>query len=135
MGAFDILAISGSGVNLNRTWLDAISDNIANISTVRPTSEAAYQARYVEATAVAPDAAQPGGVAVSGIALSSAEGRLSYQPDNPMADAQGMVRLPDVDLSEQMTQLIMAQRGYQANLSVVQRATDAYNAALQIGKG
>ena len=57
MGAFDILAISGSGVNLNRTWLDAISDNIANISTVRPTSEAAYQARYVEATAVAPDAA------------------------------------------------------------------------------
>jgi flagellar basal-body rod protein FlgC len=135
MGAFDILAISGSGVNLNRTWLDAISDNIANISTVRPTSEAAYQARYVEATAVSPDAAQPGGVAVSGIALSSAEGRLSYQPDNPMADAQGMVRLPDVDLSEQMTQLIMAQRGYQANLSVVQRATDAYNAALQIGKG
>jgi flagellar basal-body rod protein FlgC len=135
MGAFDILAISGSGVNLNRTWLDAISDNIANISTVRPTSEAAYQARYVEATAVAPDAAQPGGVAVTGIALSSAEGRLSYQPDNPMADAQGMVRLPDVDLSEQMTQLIMAQRGYQANLSVVQRATDAYNAALQIGKG
>ena len=135
MGAFDILAISGSGVNLNRTWLDAISDNIANISTVRPTSEAAYQARYVEATAVAPDEAQPGGVAVSGIALSSAEGRLSYQPDNPMADAQGMVRLPDVDLSEQMTQLIMAQRGYQANLSVVQRATDAYNAALQIGKG
>jgi flagellar basal-body rod protein FlgC len=135
MGAFDILAISGSGVNLNRTWLDAISDNIANISTVRPTSEAAYQARYVEATAVAPDAAQPGGVAVSGIALSSAEGKLSYQPDNPMADAQGMVRLPDVDLSEQMTQLIMAQRGYQANLSVVQRATDAYNAALQIGKG
>ena len=135
MGAFDILAISGSGVNLNRTWLDAISDNIANISTVRPTSEAAYQARYVEAQAVAPDAAQPGGVAVSGIALGSAEGRLTYQPDNPMADAQGMVRMPDVDLSEQMSQLIIAQRGYQANLSVVQRATDAYNAALQIGKG
>ena len=135
MGAFDILAISGSGVNLNRTWLDAISDNIANVSTVRPTSEASYQARYVEAQAVAPDAAQPGGVAVSGIALGSAEGRLTYQPDNPMADAQGMVRMPDVDLSEQMSQLIIAQRGYQANLSVVQRATDAYNAALQIGKG
>jgi flagellar basal-body rod protein FlgC len=135
MGAFDILAISGSGVNLNRTWLDAISDNIANINTVRPTSEAAYRARYVEAQAVSPDAAQPGGVAVTGISQGSAEGRLTYQPDNPMADAQGMVRLPDVDLSEQMSQLIMAQRGYQANLSVVQRATDAYNAALQIGKG
>jgi len=135
MGAFDILAISGSGVNLNRTWLDAVSDNIANINNVCPASEVAYRARYVVAQAISPDAAQPGGVAVTGIEQASTEGRLSYQPDNPMANAQGMVRVPDIDLSEQMSQLIIAQRGYQANLSVVQRATDAYNAALQIGKG
>jgi flagellar basal-body rod protein FlgC len=34
-----------------------------------------------------------------------------------------------------MTQLIMAQRGYQANISAMERATDAYRAALQLGKG
>ena len=42
--------------------------------------------------------------------------------------------MPDIDMSTQMTQLIQAQRGYQANLAVVDRARDAYLAALQIGK-
>jgi flagellar basal-body rod protein FlgC len=44
-----------------------------------------------------------------------------------------MVRLPDIDLSDQMTQLILAQRGYQANLAVVDRARDAYQQALSLG--
>jgi flagellar basal-body rod protein FlgC len=73
-------------------------------------------------------------VQVGGIALGSAEGRLVYEPDNPLADAKGYVRYPDIDLSDQMGQLIMAQRGYQANLSVVDRAKDAYQAALQLGR-
>jgi flagellar basal-body rod protein FlgC len=43
--------------------------------------------------------------------------------------------MPDIDLSEQMSTLIMAQRGYQANAAVVDRAKTSYEAALQIGKG
>ena len=39
-----------------------------------------------------------------------------------------------MDLSDQMTSMIMAQRGYQANLSVIQRARDAYEAAINLGK-
>ncbi len=44
------------------------------------------------------------------------------------------MRYPDVDMSSQMTQLIMAQRGYQANAAVVDRAKETYQAALQIGR-
>jgi flagellar basal-body rod protein FlgC len=57
-----------------------------------------------------------------------------YEPDNPVADANGYVRYPDIDLSEQMGSLIMAQRGYQANAAVVDRAKETYQAALQIGR-
>ncbi len=64
----------------------------------------------------------------------SATGRLVYDPTNPLADKKGYVRYPDIDLSSQMTQLIMAQRGYQANLAVIDRAKDAYTAALQLGR-
>jgi flagellar basal-body rod protein FlgC len=132
---FDIFRISGTGVAANRQWMDAISDNIANVNTVRRTSESAYQARYVVAApAEAMGDGTPGGVQVTGIALGSAEGIVVSDPSNPLADAQGMVRRPDVDLGDQMTQLIQAQRGYQANLAVVQRATDAYQAALQLGR-
>ena len=131
---FDIFGISGTGVSLSQTWLDAVSDNIANINTVKRTSEAAFQARYVEAAPIDSTGANPSGVAVTGIALGSANGLVVSDPNNPLADANGMVRRPDIDLGDQMTQLMMAQRGYQANLAVVQRATDAYTAALQLGK-
>lgn len=134
MGLFDIFSISGSGVGLNRAWMDAISDNISNVNTVRRTSESAFQARYVVAQATDVTGTGGGGVEVAGIALGDAQGVVVSDPSNPLADANGMVRRPDIDLGDQMTQLIQAQRGYQANLAVIQRATDAYTAALQVGK-
>jgi flagellar basal-body rod protein FlgC len=73
-------------------------------------------------------------VFVSGSALGDAEGRLVYSPEHPLADAEGYVRFPDIDLAEQMSNLIMAQRGYQANAAVVDRAKESYQAALQIGR-
>lgn len=132
---FSAIDTAGSALRVYRTWLDAVSDNVANINTVRPTSEAAYQQRFVVARPVDGDASGRGaGVEVAGIALSSAEGRLVHQPDHPLADADGMVRVPDVDLGEQLVQLMVAQRGYQSNLAVVDRARDTYLAALQIGR-
>ena len=77
---------------------------------------------------------RPGGVQVAGVKFGSAEGRVVHEPDNPLADKDGNVRYPDIDLGDQMTQMMMAQRGYQANLSVVDRAKDAYQAALQLGR-
>ena len=132
MSTFGTMDAANSGLVLYRKWLDAVSDNIANINDVRSTSDSAFQARYVVAQAA--DYGNAGGARVAGIALGDAKGRVVNQPDNPLADAQGNVRLPDIDLSDQMTQLIIAQRGYQANLAVVERAHDAYSAALKLGQ-
>jgi len=131
MTIFGAIGVAGSGMTVYRKWLDAISDNLANLNTVRSTDEDAFQTRYVVAQSIE---SGDGGVHVAGIALGSAEGRLVYEPDNPLADEEGYVRYPDIDLSSQMTQLIMAQRGYQANAAVVDRAREAYTAALQIGQ-
>ena len=122
---FDAIGIAGTGLTLHRKWLDAISDNMANINTAKPTRGAAFQARYVIAQE---------GQGVAGAAYGSAEGRMVYEPDNPVADAKGYVRYPDIDLSSQMGSLIMAERGYQANAAVVDRAKETYQAALQIGR-
>jgi flagellar basal-body rod protein FlgC len=130
---FGAFGIAGSGVTVYRKWLDAVSDNIANLSTVRSTDEEAFRAKYVVAQAVDYGSGD-GGVQVGGIALGSATGRLVHEPDNPLADADGYVRYPDIDLGAQMAQMMMAQRGYQANLAVVDRARDAYSAAIQVGR-
>ncbi|HEV7755510.1 MAG TPA: flagellar basal body rod C-terminal domain-containing protein [Mycobacteriales bacterium] len=133
MPLFGAIGTAGTGVTVYRKWLDAVSDNIANINTVRPTSGPAFQERFVIAQSVtSPDGT--GGVQVGGIALGNAAGRMVYDPQHPMADAGGYVRMPDIDLGSQMTQMIMAQRGYEANLAVVDRAKDAYQAAIQLGR-
>jgi flagellar basal-body rod protein FlgC len=136
MTVFDAIGTSGSGMNTYQTWVDAIANNIANVNTVRPTSSAAFQAAYVRADANDIGAKGVGtGVHATGLSYSSAEGRLVYSPDNPIADAQGFVRLPDIDMGEQMGNLIMAQRALQANSAVIGRAKSCYQAAIDIGKG
>ena len=134
MAIFDTFGISGSGLMTHRKWLDAVSDNIANVNTVRRTDEDAFQQRMVVAEAVEYGTGE-GGVRVARAEFGNPEGRLVYQPDHPLADDAGYVKYPDIDLGDQMSQMIMAQRGYQANLAVVERATEAYKAALMLGKG
>lgn len=132
MTTFGAIGVAGSGMTVMRKWLDAVSDNIANVNTATSTDEDAFQARYIQAQEIT---SNDGGVQVKAAVLSgNTEGRIVYEPDNPLADEEGYVKYPDIDLSSQMTQLIMAQRGYQANAAVVDRAKTAYEAALQIGK-
>ncbi|MCC3276452.1 MULTISPECIES: flagellar basal body rod protein FlgC [unclassified Arthrobacter] len=127
---FDAIGIAATGLTTHRKWLDAVSDNLANANNVSSTDGAAFQARYV----VAQEGAEGTGVYVSGVQYGDAEGRMVYQPDHALADAEGYVRYPDIDLSEQMGNLILAQRGYEANAAVVDRAKSTYEAALQIGR-
>jgi flagellar basal-body rod protein FlgC len=130
MGTFNAIGVASTGVTVYRKWLDAVSDNIANIDNVSRTSEKAFQARYV----VAQEAADGNGAQVGGVAFGSAQGVVTYDPDNPLADHQGYVRRPDIDLGGQMAQMMMAQRAYQANLAVVDRAKESYTAAINLGK-
>jgi len=131
MSTFNAIGVATSGVTVYRKWLDAVSDNLANMDNVSRTSENAFQARYI----VAREAQDGNGAEVAGVAYGKAEGILTYEPDNPLADTEGYVRRPDIDMGGQMAQMIMAQRSYQANLSVVDRARESYQAAIQLGKG
>jgi|SRR3954451_6589689 flagellar basal-body rod protein FlgC len=130
MGMFGALDAASSGVALGRTWMDAISDNVANINTVRPGGQAPFRAKEVVAQSL------PGtsGVTVAAIEEKSGTPQVVYDPQNPLADANGNVTRPVVDMSEEMTNMLVATRLYQANLNVMSQAKEVYQAALQIGK-
>jgi flagellar basal-body rod protein FlgC len=129
MGAFDVLRIASSSLGMHQTWLDALANNIANVNTVVRTGETAFQAQTPIVSSV-----PGGGVRVEGMALSDPEGRMISDPNNPLADADGYVRAPEDDLATQMTQLVMAQRGFQASVQVAKDAQDNYRSALEIGR-
>jgi flagellar basal-body rod protein FlgC len=133
-GPFDQLSIPASGMSTHQVWLNAISDNIANINTVRGTNEGAFQERYVVAKAKDYGTNPGTGVKVAEIRYGDPRGRLVFEPDHPLADKDGYVRYPDINLSDQMAHMLVAQRAYQLNVSVFERARDAYARALEIGK-
>jgi flagellar basal-body rod protein FlgC len=135
MSMFDAMNAAGSGMVVYQTWLDALADNIANVNTAEPTSGSAFQAEYIQAQAnPTGDGSVGGGVQVTGVEHSSAAGDLTYDPESPLADAKGDIRMPDIDMGEQMGNLIMAQRAFQANAAVVDKAKDMYQSAIEIGK-
>ena len=127
---FDAIGIAGSALTVHRKWLDSVSDNLANMNNASRTNGPAFQAKYVEAA----ESSEGTGVYVKSTQLGNGEGRIVYQPDHPLADADGNVKYPDIDMAEQMGALIIAQRGYQANVQVVDRARETYLAALEIGR-
>ena len=141
MGLFDPISTAETGVNVSQTWMDAISDNIANMNDVSSPSQGAYQTRFVVAGSIPgqvegtgpgsqEEASIGGGTQVEGIALGSPAGVEEYDPGSPLANKQGMVRAANVDLGQQMTDMMLAQRGYEANLATISQAESAYQAAM-----
>ena len=137
-----IFNISSTGVNFYKNSLDAIAYTVANINTVRSMEQGAVRRQTVVGTAdasPAPSMVGTGGTVGNGVSFKmvqsdSGEGLVTFDPEHPLANEDGYVRRPDIDLTTEMADMIIAQRGYQANLAVIQRATESYQAALQLGK-
>jgi flagellar basal-body rod protein FlgC len=129
--------IAGSGAEVDQTWIDTIGGNVANMNDGVTPGQPVYQAQYVDAgEQVEPNGSTTRGagvgVQVTTIDLGPATGQLEYDPTNPVANAQGDVEYPVVDLGSEMTDLVQAQTSYQANAEVMSHATDAYQAILDI---
>ena len=129
MSMFSAIGIAQSGIGTYKAWIDATADNVANVNNVNPTSQAAFQARRLVV-----ESAPGGGVRIQRAEFGNPDGRVVYDPENPLADEQGLVRMPDMNMSDEMTSLIIAQRAYQANVTAFERARDGYLRELEIGK-
>jgi len=131
---FSTLGVAKSGMGVYKAWLDAVADNVANIDDVSATSGPAFQERFVAVQPVVDANGNGGGAVVAGVEFGDPNGRVTYEPNNPQADANGMVRRPDIDLSDQMVYMQLAQRGYQANVASFDKAKEAYESILSIGR-
>ena len=139
MGMFGALQTAGSGLNVFRTWLEATADNVANMQSVDVNTPGGEPFKSKLVIAAANDqgfgAASSGhGARVVEIVDKDETERIKFEPDHPLADENGEVKYPGVDMGEQMVNAVVAQRGYQANIQVMQYARDAYQAALRLGR-
>jgi flagellar basal-body rod protein FlgC len=133
---FGALSISGSGADAMQTWIDTSAGNIANMDDEVPVGTPAYGQQTPFLTPIestTPSGGTGEGVEVARVDEGTTKGIVTYEPTSPMANAQGEVMVPNVDLADQMVGMIEAQEGYQADTAMMQRAQTAYTAGLSIG--
>jgi flagellar basal-body rod protein FlgC len=131
------LQISGSALTAERTRLDVISQNIANVHTTRTANGQPYRRRQVIFEMVPGEpgtASAAGGVRVAQVKTSDTPFERVYNPGHPDADAQGYVDMPNVNLVDEMVDLITATRAYEANVAVVNATKTLVARALDLGR-
>jgi len=129
--------VSVSGMVAQRTRLNAISSNLANMSTTRNEQGQAqpYQPRFVvfETDDSVSTSGGGRGVKVSSVEMESVEPRLKYQPNHPDADPEtGMVAYPNIDMTREMVDALEATRAYEANIGAVEISNDLGQQTLRI---
>ena len=136
MSAFSAMDIGRTGVGFARYWMDNVAHNLANVNTVSGPDEEPFRARFVVARPNGDQIVPTGsGVHVADVVEDAGDPTRVYNPGHPLADEDGYVTQPSVDLAGQLTDLMLAQRTFQANARSIQTAKEAYEAALQIGRG
>lgn len=130
----DALDISGSALKAQRTRLDTIAANIANMNTTRNHRGEAepYRRRFaVFAPGQPHDPGRPG-VHVKGVEIDRSPARRVFEPHHPDADASGYVLYPNIDLSVEYVNALEASRAYEANVTAMEVTKAMFNATLRL---
>jgi len=136
MSGFRIFDIAGSGMSAQSVRLNTVASNIANADSVGGDPQSVYRARHPLFQAVLGSGADANtaGVTVAGVVQSQAKPESRYDPGNPLADSQGYVYAPAVNVVEEMADMISASRSYQNNVEVLSTARDLMLATLKLGQ-
>lgn len=134
MALFQALDTAVSGASMNRMWLDTIAHNVANVNTTSAPGEDPFAATQLIVEEIDSRTGAGKGVRVRELTESQRDPSLRFEPGHPNADEFGLVRGSNVSLDIEMTNLMIANRAYSMNISVMQRAVSSYRSALQIGR-
>jgi len=129
------LRIAASGLQAQSTRLRIVSENIANAQSTGATAGADPYARRTVSFESALDRSTGAElVQVKTIGLDRAPFKLEHDPGNPAADAQGMVKMPNVDVLIELADMREANRSYEANLQVAKESADMLNVTVALMK-
>ena len=145
MSMFGGMEISASALTAQRLRMNVTAENLANASTTRGADGQPYRRKEVVLqsspgagfgsqlnAAMGSSGVAPGGVQVAAVTQDQTNGKLVYDPGHPDADAQGYVRMPNVDTVTEMVDLIDAQRAYEANVTAMSASKQMFAKTLEI---
>jgi flagellar basal-body rod protein FlgC len=139
MSSFSSFEISASGIHAQRARLDVIANNIANAESTRTPEGGPYRRQTITFRAVyknnVASGNEPEGVMADGVLEDPTDFRTIHDPGHPDADANGYVRMPNVNVVEEMVDMVSATRAYEANVTAMNAAKTMITSAIEIGRG
>ncbi|MBO1519967.1 flagellar basal body rod protein FlgC [Oceanisphaera pacifica] len=139
MSLFKVFDISGSAMSAQSVRLNTTASNLANADSVSSSINETYRARKPVFAAdlehALSDRQESVGVKVEAIVESDKPLLKEFHPDHPMADAEGFIYKPNVNVVEEMTDMLSASRNYQTNVQVADAAKQMLQQTLRLGKG
>lgn len=133
MSLFNVFKISGSAMSAQSLRLNTVASNLANADSVVSSDGKPYQAKQVVFKAIQ-DSAGVNSVKVDRVIENQAPGKMVYDPKNPMANGDGYVTMPNVNVTEEMVNMISASRAYQNNVETMNAAKSMLIKTLTIGQ-
>jgi flagellar basal-body rod protein FlgC len=136
MSVEGIFAVANSALTAQSQRMTLIAQNLANVDSVNSPEGGPYQRQIAvfEAQQLGAGASAAVGVKVAQVVKDNAPGAEIFDPSNPFADEQGLVKEPNVNPVFEMVDLMQASRSYQANLSVIQSANTSAMKTLDLLK-
>jgi flagellar basal-body rod protein FlgC len=140
MSLFNVFDITGSGMSAQSVRLNTTASNIANADSVSSSAGETYRARHpvfaaaMQKAADGQNADSGVGVNVLGVVESDKPLNVEYAPAHPMADKDGYIYKPNVNVIEEMTNMISASRSYQTNVQLAESAKNMLNKTLTLGQ-
>ncbi|MFA7096519.1 MAG: flagellar basal body rod protein FlgC [Gammaproteobacteria bacterium] len=137
MSLFKVFDVAGSAMSAQSVRLNTTASNLANAESVSGSPEEAYRARHPVFAAVMNSlrgTESAASVRVAGIVESQAPAQARYAPDHPMADANGYIYLPNVNVVEEMANMISASRSYQNSVEVMNTSKQLMLRTLMLGQ-
>lgn len=140
MSSMDPLAaamkIAGSGLEAQSTRMRIVSENIANSRTTGDTPGAdAYRRKTVTFGSELDKVSGATIVGVKKLGTDDSKFVDEYDPSNPAADANGIVKMPNVNMLIEMADMREANRSYEANLQSIRQTRDLVSATIDLLKG
>lgn len=133
----DIFKVSASALEAQRMRMNTIASNMANAHTTRTAAGGPYVRKDVvfSAMPVNSDFAEKlEGVKVSNVVEDRKPPITIYDPGHPDADENGYVSMPNINVMEEMVNMMMALRAYEANIRAYNTSKGMYQKALELGR-
>ena len=129
------LKIGASGLEAQSRRLRVLSENLANANSTGKTPGAdPYARKTISFESELDEALVTSFVKVSGIDRHRSPFRIEHNPGHPAADAKGFVKMPNVDIMVEVTDMREANRSYEANLQTVRQARDLISSTIDLLK-